>query len=344
MMARRVISLIVVWLGLSGLPHALPADLPQVFREGNFRWEISPPVLAARAEDGQNVYFSVKDPTVVWFEERWHLLCTVRGRPRTHQIEYIRLADWGQPPEARPLLGITSGYYCAPQVFYYRPHKKWYLIYQTSDPARKPALQPAFSTNEHLQDPAGWTPPEFLYPTGPEGVERWIDFWIICDEEKAHLFFTSLDGRMWRAETRREDFPRNWSRPRVVLQADIFEASHIYRLGKTGKYLAVIEAQRGSRRYYKAFLADKLDGSWQPVADRWEKPFLGLENVRFAAEPWCQSFSHGELLRAGYDEFLEVDPNNITMLFQGVSDREMAGKVYGEIPWKLGLARLLPAD
>ena len=27
---------------------------------------------------------------------------------------------------------------------------------------------------------------------------KWLDFWVICDEQKAHLFYTSLDGRLWR--------------------------------------------------------------------------------------------------------------------------------------------------
>lgn len=319
-------------------------ELPPPFQTGEFRWEISQPVLSARPPEDEQIFFSIKDPSMVRFGDRWHLFCTVRGRPRTHQVEYLRLTDWDHPPEARTLLGITEGYYCAPQVFFYRPHKRWYLIYQTSDPSRTPALQPAFSTNVDLANPAGWSPPEFLYPSGPSNVERWIDFWVICDELKAYLFFTSLDGRMWRAETSREDFPRGWSQPRVVLEADIFEAAHVYRLKGTGKYLAVIEAQRGSRRYYKAYLADRLNGRWEPLADRWEKPFLGLENARFAGRTWCHSFSHGELLRAGVDEFLEVDPHRLVMLFQGVSDEAMAGKAYGEIPWQLGLARLLAPE
>jgi hypothetical protein len=336
----RETSSLAIWILLLS-PTGMAEELPVPFATGDFRWEVSNPVLSARPHEGEQVFFSVKDPTVVWFGERWHLFCTVRGRPRTHQIEYIQLLDWGRTPETRPLLAITDQYYCAPQVFYYRPHRKWYLIYQTSDPSRKPALQPAFSTNERLDDPTGWSPPEFLYPSGPANVDRWIDFWIICDDNRAHLFFTSLDGRMWRAETSRQDFPHRWSEPRVVLQADIFEASHIYRLRGYDRYLAIIEAQRGSRRYYKAYMASQLDGKWQPLADRWEKPFLGMENARFQGEPWCHSFSHGELLRTGFDEYLEVDPHSLVMLFQGVSDQQMAGKAYGEIPWKLGLAKLV---
>ncbi len=334
---------ILILLGVGGLT-APGEELPLVFQTGQFRWEVSPPILSARIPESNQVFFSVKDPSVVWFGNSWHLFCTVRGSPRTHQVEYVRLVRWDDAPKSRVLLGITDGYYCAPQVFFYRPHNKWYLIYQTSDPQRKPVLQPAFSTNTRVSDPEGWTRPQLLYPTGPARVERWIDFWVICDERKAHLFFTSLDGRMWRAETSRKNFPQGWSDPVVVLEADIFEAGHIYRLKGTGRYLAIVEAQHGSRRYYKAYLADRLDGEWRPLADRWEKPFLNLHNVRFRGLPWCQSFSHGELLRTDVDEFMDVDPSHLIMIFQGASDEEMVGKPYGEIPWQLGVARLVVAE
>src|SRR3954467_13341773 len=55
------------------------------------------------------------------------------------------------------------------------------------------------------------------------------------------------------------------------------------------------------------------------------------------AGPWAESISHGELLRDGHDQRLEVDPARLRFLFQGVSDRDMKGKKYGEIPWRLGI-------
>jgi len=142
---------------------------PSAFETGNFHWVVGPPIVAARESTPEMTYFSIKDPSVIRFKDCWHLFCTVRGKPRTHQVEYLVLRDWQDEQPRREFLRITDGYYCAPQVFYFRPHKKWYLIYQTSDPNRKPALQPAFSTNERLDDVAGWSSPCFLFPTGPEG-------------------------------------------------------------------------------------------------------------------------------------------------------------------------------
>jgi hypothetical protein len=222
-------------------------------------------------------------------------------------------------------------------VFYFTPHKKWYLIYQASDERRKPSLQPAWSTSEDLSDPASWTKPTLLFDEHPSNVQMWIDFWVICDDAKAHLFFTSLDGRMWRSETPLADFPRGWDRPRVVLTGDIFEASHTYRLKGMDKFLTIVEAQVVGRRYYKAYIANSLDGKWEELAATHERPFASLLNVKDSAEHWTDSFSHGELLRDSYDERLVVDPANLRLLFQGVTDEKMSGKVYGQIPWQLGI-------
>lgn len=312
--------------------------------EGQFRWQASAP-LQSPAHRPDDPCFSVKDPTVVRFEERWHLFTTIRSEKRTHQIEYSNFADWPQAATApRHLLRFNPGYFCAPQVFWFTPHGRWYLLHQASDPSRPVALQPAFSTSTNLADPGSWTEPKFLYDVHPSSVKGWIDFWIICDDQRAHLFFTSNNGLMWRAQTGLKDFPRGWSEPKVVLRDDIFEASHTYRLRGLNSYLTVIEAQAGLRRYYKAYVADRLDGDWQPLAASRENPLAALANIQFQGTPWAESISHGELLRAGYDEKLEIDPRPLRLLFQGATDVEMKGVTYGRIPWRLGLLEPLAKD
>jgi len=331
---------------------------------GRFRWIGGAPVLAP-LQRSDDYYYSVKDPSVVFFDGRWHVFCTIRGKNRSHQIEYISFADWKDTASAaRAILKLSDGYFCAPQVFFFRPHKKWYMILQVIDQTRRPALQPAFAITEKLADPESWSKPNLLYEQHPENVKAWIDFWVICDEHKAHLFFTSLDGQMWRAETALGDFPRRWTKPQVVLRADIFEAGHTYRLkwpsqasgppepqaaatqsptasSNRPNYLTIVEAQAsGGRRYYKAYVAERLEGPWQPLADSLQKPFAAPTNVRLPEPPWTDSFSHGELLRAGVDERLEIDPARLRFLYQGVSDKDRAGKAYGQIPWRLGLLEL----
>ncbi|MBN1805188.1 MAG: hypothetical protein JW837_08060 [Sedimentisphaerales bacterium] len=51
----------------------------------------------------------------------------------------------------------NSDYYCAPQVFYFRPHKRWCLIYQTGAPGLN-KMWVAYSTTTDITNPHSWTP------------------------------------------------------------------------------------------------------------------------------------------------------------------------------------------
>ncbi len=335
---RDVLRLTLLAVCLAGGEGAWAVAAPGTV-QGPFWWRLSPPLLAAE-EGREDPQYSVKDPSLVYYGGKWHVFHTVRSKVRTHCIEYVCFARWEEMARAkRYRLACREGYFCAPQVFFFRPHNKWYLIYQVTEPQRRLKLQPAFSTTTTIDDPNSWTGAQLLFPEkAPEKVPRWIDFWVICDDARAYLFFTSLDGRLWRMWTALENFPHGFSHCEVALRADIFEAAHIYRLAGAREYLAIIEAQgKGGRRYYKAYLADALDGAWRPLADSEAQPFAGAANVVQPVPPWADNISHGELIRTGYDETLTVDPNNLRFLIQGVTDREKAGKKYGEIPWKLGL-------
>lgn len=329
----------MVQIAMAALPLAALLTAPGAWREPlptQFRWSVSEPLLAPLARPGEEAV-SVKDPSVVFDGERWHVFCTVRGRPRTHRIEHFSFADWDRTEEAeRTMLTMHAGYLCAPQVFYFEPEGRWYLICQASDEAWNPAYQAAFSTTETIDDPDSWSP---LQPLGqrPAGDKYGLDFWVICDEAKAHLFFTTLDGRMWREETSLAEFPHGWSDPVIALEGDVFEASHTYRLSDGSGYLTLIEAQgEGGRRYYKAYAAEVLEGPWSPVADTRERPFAGLANL-LPNTGWTDSVSHGELIRSGRDQRLEVDPADLRFVFQGVRDADREGRAYGDIPWRIGL-------
>jgi hypothetical protein len=304
---------------------------------GEFQWTVSQPLFAP-VESTEDTYHSVKDPSIVFHQGRWHLFCTVRGRNRSHQIEYLTFTDWGHPEAVkRQMLTMHPGFFCAPQVFYFEPHRKWYLICQASDDSWDPKYGAAYATTEDIADPTSWSK---LRPLGHKHAEgkAGLDFWIICDDAKAHLFFTTLNGKMWREETSLADFPNGWSEPKLAIQGDVFEASHTYKLKGLDKYLTVIEAQGGHGwRYFKAYVADRLDGEWKPVADTKEKTFASLANTTPVGDRWTDCISHGELLRVGCDQKLEVDPTNLRCVFQGVLDKDRGSKPYGEIPWRLGL-------
>jgi hypothetical protein len=316
---------------------AMAGPLTQELLAGEFRWRATDPVVLP-AQRLENPCHAIKDPSVVYWNGKWHLFCTIRGQPRTHAVEYLSFADWSAADQApRHVLTASDGFYCAPQVFYFRPQRKWYLICQASDATWNPRYGAAYATSDDLADPGSWSG---LRPLEAHtvGDNAGLDFWVICDGQKAHLFFTTLDGRMWREETSLAEFPGGWSEPVLAIEGDIFEASHTYLLRGLDKYLTLVEAQDGHGwRYYKAYLADRLDGEWTPLAASRDQTFASMANVRFPGPRWSDVISHGELLRAGYDERLEVDPTALCFLFQGVTDEARAGKPYGEIPWRLGL-------
>ena len=319
---------------------------------GELRWRASEPLLAVNPKrlppSPDNPWHAVKDPSVVRYQDRWHLFCTLRklqggnGKPPGYiRIGYISFANWKEANDSQwHLLEMSKGYHAAPQVFYFTPHRKWYLIYQLEDAARGIPFGPCYSTTQDISDPKSWSLPQPIYKQKPSNLKGWLDFWVICDDNHAHLFFTSLDGRMWRAETRLADFPRAFGEPVVALRGDVFEASHTYRLRGLDKYLTLIEAQGRSggkgRRYYKAYVADSLAGNWTPLAATANKPFAGGANVDFGGKAWTDSFSHGELIRSGYDQHLEVAPDNLRFLFQGLADKHW-GNRYGRLGWRLGL-------
>jgi hypothetical protein len=170
-----------------------------------------------------------------------------------------------------------------------------------------------------------------------------LDYWIICDDERAYLFLTGLNGKMWRLWTRLEDFPRGFGHCELALEAKIFEASHTYTLKGLDKYLTIVE--ENGQRYYKAYVADRLDGPWTPIADTAEKPFAGWTNIRPApgVKPWTDNVSHGELVRDGCDQTLTVDPARLQFVFQGMLDKEKTGKNYGQFPWRIGVLTPVPA-
>ncbi len=154
--------------------------------------------------------------------------------------------------------------------FFFSPHKKRYLVYQLKDKSRGIPYGPCYSTTENIANPTSWTKPAPFYKRKPYDRPAGIDFWIIRDDERAQLFFTSLDGRMWRAATKLSDFPSRFKEPKVVLRGDVFEASHTYRLRGLDKYLTLIEAEGKSggrgHRYYKAYIARPVNVFAQSVS------------------------------------------------------------------------------
>ncbi len=302
------------------------------------RWEYTAPLIKPeqRTEDPAH---AVKDPTIVFHDGKWHVFMTAKLEGRS-AIEYCAFGDFKTADESeRHLLDICdSDYFCAPQVFFFEPHGLWYLVYQAGMPGAK-KMWVAYSTTKDISDPTSWTTAKPMLDGGPDDPRTvgGLDYWIICDESKAFLFYTSLNGKMWRMWTDLADFPHGFDHCEVALQARVFEASHTYKVKGSDRFITLIEAN--GRRHFKAYSADRLDGKWTPVADTEKRPFAGFHNIQPAdgVDAWTDNISHGELLRDGRDQTLTIDPEDLRFLFQGILEKNKKGKGYGAFGWRIGL-------
>ncbi len=311
----------------------------------SFKWVASAPVILPQQEKGREIV-SAKDPSVVYYNGKWYVFYTTCDTKGAWSMQFISFKNWKDakktkafPKDNNPNL---QGYHCAPHVFYFTPHKKWYMVFQSG--------QPQYSTNENIDNPMGWTKPVDFFKSAPKGLEKgqwgpeWLDFHCIADDKYVYLFFTGDNGRFYRSRTKIEDFPDGMSAPVMVLydsdRRNIFEGSCTYHIKGTNKYLTIIEAANGDSwdRYYRSWIADSLDGEWKELAATWENPFAGIMNVEFenGVKPWTKDISHGELIRAGYDEKMEIDIENLQMLFQG-RDPAINGLPYHMLPYRIGI-------
>lgn len=308
-------------------------------------WEYSDPLVSPerRIKEPSRAQ---KDPTFVFHDGLWHLFMTVK-LPGRSAIEYCQLKDWKDANDAeRHLLDVCeSDYFCAPQVFYFRPHKKWYLVYQAAMPGSR-KMWVTYSTSPDIADPTSWSIAKPMLDGGPDDGRTvgGLDYWVICDDQNVWLFFTSLNGKMWRMKTSLDLFPAGFHDCQLALKGPIFEASHTYRIVGEQAYLTLIE-QKG-RRHFKAYVAEQLDGEWKPLATTEQSPFAGLANIRPAngVSKWTDNVSHGELVRHSNDERLQIDPTRLQFVFQGMLQAHKNRTGYGQYQWRLGLLTPVQAE
>lgn len=295
-------------------------DLPS-----QFSWTSTQPLITPAS--AANV--SIKDPTIVYYNKLYHVFATVFDTSRNAWSGvYLNFSDFAHANEATQIsmANKPTGDAVAPEVFYFRPHNKWYLIYQWGA---------KYSTNADISNPDSWTSPKPLLSGGPSNG---IDYWVICDQDFCHLFFSGDDGKLYHSKTTIADFP-NFSGYNIVMTDEVgklFEASNVYKVDGHNQYLLLVEAY--GPRYFRSWTSGSLDGPWTPLADTQSNPFAGAANVTFDGGKWTDDISHGEMLRSGYDETLSINPCNMQYLYQGVSPSSV-GVDYTRLPYRLGLIK-----
>jgi hypothetical protein len=263
---------------------------------------------------------SVKDPSIVYAGGKWRLFYTFCGLGGQYAMGYA---------SATTIAGLrTATHYnisnhvhgCAPNVFWFEPQSKWYLIHYKS-----------FSTNTDINDPNGWTESQSM---GIPSIDNSIDHSCISDGNNVYIFSAPDDGRILRRSTTVADFPYNWSEATVVA-TDTFEGPAVYKNLADGKFYMITESLGGGiSRYYELWTADNPGGTWTKVEEQWAHK----NKLVYFADHWTDQVSHGELLRAGTNERMEIsDIERCQFLIQGVVDGNYSD--YGNIPYELGVIR-----
>ena len=313
----------------AALAAAVATDTP-------LRWTQGPELLRS-GPPGAFDAISVKDPSIVRYDNRWHVFYTARNRtdcklgyvsaPKLEDLAHARRHSLDQ------LHGARSKYAAAPQVFYFRPHKKWYLIYQTTDSN----YLPVYSSAAAIGNPTSWTAAKTL--VHKQDKAKWIDFWVICDDALAYLFFTRNHQEVVVMTTRLADFPDGFSNMRRVF-SPVHEAVHVYSLkGSRPGYVMLSEHQDGQLRRFGLARATSLGGPWTLASER----FAAGQQLKCppGQARWTDEVSHGELLRSGWDERLQVPFGQWQFLVQGMLREQHQGE-YSLLPWRLGLITARP--
>jgi endo-1,4-beta-xylanase len=325
-------NLAVALCGLLSISSFAGSALAQTIPT-SYSWTSTGPLISAKSDSTHNI-IAVKDPSAVLYNGRWVIYASTVNSAGSYGMEYLNVAeDWSDASTATPTFLNLGG--TAPQIFYFAPQKKWYLISEWGT---------SYSTNSDPTQPLNWSAQQSLNVQMPSGVSG-IDPWIICDSTDCYLFQCADNGSFYRSSTPIGNFPNGWSAAEVVAsdsQFAMFEADNVYTVEGTGEYLANIEALGSTGRYFRALWANSLGGTWYDLGDTasFSTPFLGINNTTFESDvtPWTTSFSSGGMLIDGNDQTDSINPDNLRFLYQGASQSAYQNDPYGAIPWQLGLA------
>lgn len=295
-------------------------------------WEIGNPIFSPGPAGSFNEV-AVKDPSIVFFENAWHVFYTARsqneyitGYVSAKELSELQIAKRFELEQIR---GKTR-YGCAPQIFYFEPQKKWYLIFQNTDSN----YQPAFSTTTTISNPDSWSISKPLLQKDKK--EKWIDFWVIADETKVYLFYTEAHEGVVVRSTNIEDFPNGWSAGEKVFD-NVHEAVHVYKVKNKQKFHMIYELNNEGVRSFGLAAAKNLMGPWKKITDN----YATGEQLKYVGnnELWTEMVSHGEAIRSSFNQKMEYEPENCRWIIQGILKNQLNAD-YPSLPWKLGVINL----
>jgi len=268
-------------------------------------------------------YYAAKDPTIVYSGGKYHVFYTGANQSGGWQMLYTSAStlDGLKNAQRTYLSKIGESYFCAPQVFYFEPHGLWYLIYQDG------TYGAAYATSSNIADPNSWSGPKKLSISGNTG----LDYYVICDDNYAYLYNSPNDRNVYVRKTTLANFPNGWGSPSVAI-SNTWEGHNIYKSLADGKYYLISEDYTDNR-HYELYTSSSAGGPWTLLNDKWA--YRG--NLSYTADKWTTNVSHGELIRAGVNQKMEInDINRVDFLIQGTNNT--SGE-YQQIVWDLGVIR-----
>lgn len=310
-------------------------DLPTTFKWKDYGKPVAEP---------KNGWLAIKDFTMVRYNNQYIVYMTYTPSGGGFKAAYMApFSDFAQANASTQAVMPNNLPGVAPELIYFTPKKQWIFTTQWcgggfcyttgSDPTKPTSFSATTQSllSENITTAGNPLEGNKGSDTGP------IDQVVICDDDNCYLFYNDDNGRVYRASMPKANFPGKFSGSKEILRdtkTRLFEAIEVYKLKGQKKYLMIVEC--AWTRYFRAFTATDLGGTWTPLGNTREEatPFAGAKNVTGG---WSTDISHGEIVRTGYDEYREIDPCNLQMIYQGKN----GGGDYDKLPYRMGLLTLV---